>query len=309
MRNTGGKLVRIAALVLVPVLFLGYGLWEAGQVRITRVEINDPFFHSCLGSLRIVHLSDIHLDRLGSHERLTLEAVKQAAPDMICVTGDIAQWNRKNASAMDFLEALNRIAPTFAAFGDADLSLGRSRCFWCHDRRDIHHLREIGPTVLRNQVKEIMIKGRRIAVAGLDPGSPPPIVKDFMQASGLAEISRRAPVVILGHFSKYWSLIPPDCHILWLAGDTHGGQIWVPKFLWPLFRGKDHEHIYGLFGRPGGKWLFVTSGIGTTERVPFRIGRPPEAALITFVSKAEENKKGPFPNLLEKGPQEEEGGK
>jgi len=275
--------MRIAVAVLLPLVLLSfYGLWEARRVTITRVVISDPLFSEKWDGLKLVHLSDIHLERMASHEKAVLQAVEALGPDLICVTGDIAQWNAKGARVMEFLDALDRIAPLFASLGDADLSLGRARCFWCHDRGDIHKLKGLGPVILRDEGKLAKIKGRPVWIFGIDPGDSREEIRDFFASSRLLERSRKEPVIVLGHFSRPWKDLPHECHVLWLAGDTHGGQIWLPRPLWRLFRGKDHAHLYGLFGSSGGKWLFVTRGIGTTEGLPLRIGRPPEVAVITF---------------------------
>jgi hypothetical protein len=69
--------------------------------------------------------------------------------------------------------------------------------------------------------------------------------------------------------------------VLTVSGDTHGGQIRLPRWFWRLTRLKpDPEHIHGLF-RDGRKSLVVIRGIGTS-RIRFRLGSPPEIVVLEF---------------------------
>ncbi len=117
-------------------------------------------------------------------------------------------------------------------------------------------------------------------IAGITPGNDWGGDNEFLQ-----EIlgQRGHPILVLSHFSKEWAEIATKRPVLWLSGDTHGGQILLPDLFWKIARIKpDPAHMAGLFRAGPHKWLYVNSGIGMTKNLPLRIGVPPEITLITF---------------------------
>jgi predicted MPP superfamily phosphohydrolase len=67
---------------------------------------------------------------------------------------------------------------------------------------------------------------------------------------------------------------------LYLAGHTHGGQVWFPILgtpIVPSFHGQ--KYSYG-HARDADLDIFVTSGIGTSI-LPIRFMMPPEIAVLT----------------------------
>src|SRR5438876_1145129 len=107
-------------LALYLIAFL-YGLLvEAHWVAVTRIEIKAS--QPVLGRdrYRIVHLSDLHLERIGRREARMVERVREAKPDLILLTGDYINV-REGAVALDeVLGALRRIAPVYGVTGNWD---------------------------------------------------------------------------------------------------------------------------------------------------------------------------------------------
>ncbi len=267
----------VAALVL-------YGLVvEPEMVTVRHVKIRDHVFYKAYGALRIVHISDIHLTRLGERERRIIKTINGLRPDIVCVTGDLCQWGCSSSDVVSFLKSLRGKYGVFVVLGDSDMSSGRQRCFYCHYTDNIHRLRE-KPRFLRDQCVAVGIgDSREMTLCGISPstGNDQYAMKKFYSGIVQAGLLRKGPVLILSHFSRYWSMLPGDERILFLSGNTHGGQVWTPRWLWPyLFPGKDYRHLMGVFRSGNGKWLYVNPGLGTTRGFPIRIGVPPEITLI-----------------------------
>ncbi len=56
------------------------------------------------------------------------------------------------------------------------------------------------------------------------------------------------PAIVLSHISLVYNSINKDKDVLVLTGDTHGGQIFLPEFIWKIIKRKpDVEHKYGLY--------------------------------------------------------------
>jgi len=278
---------KITFLVLLFLVFSAilYGIFvEPNRVVVKRIIIRDDHLFNAWHGLRIVQVSDLHITKIGIREKLVIRKIAEIEPDIVCVTGDLAQWGSSYSEVVRFLKSLKSRYGVYVVLGDSDMSTGRVRCFFCHRSGSIHKVRK-NPVFLRNNWRDVKIQGNRIIrILGVSPGMKPDEFYAFWKEETEAALSdKRIPILVLSHFSSLWKLVPADEHVLWLSGDTHGGQVWLPEFLWPIvFRGKDYEHLRGLFTSGRGKWLYVNQGLGTTAEFPLRIGVPPEITVITF---------------------------
>jgi uncharacterized protein len=70
-----------------------------------------------------------------------------------------------------------------------------------------------------------------------------------------------------------------------LAGHTHGGQLRIPGVGAIVTNcGIDRSRVRWL-SRWGDSWLHVSAGLGTSPYAPVRFCCPPEATLLTLVSR------------------------
>ena len=75
--------------------------------------------------------------------------------------------------------------------------------------------------------------------------------------------------------------VDPDQTIFILAGDTHGGQIPLPSWLWRLLGYEKCARYNEGFFEEGRKKMFVSRGIGRST-FPLRIGKTPQVAVFHF---------------------------
>jgi predicted MPP superfamily phosphohydrolase len=74
-----------------------------------------------------------------------------------------------------------------------------------------------------------------------------------------------------------------DGYALVMSGHTHGGQLRIPGFGALVTNcGLDRRRARGLSRWPGGGWLHVSAGLGTSPYAPVRFACPPEATLLTL---------------------------
>lgn len=225
-------------------------------------------------------LSDLHLsanDR--SKARELSDALHRLAPDMIILLGDYVPWGTSPEDyrfVFNFLRRLNSPLGIFAVLGDADYQLSRQSCGFCHtsDLRKPTPLNHV--QFVRDACFELDVEGKKVRICGLESGES---LKPKIAA--LSRILKRSPAIVLSHTSLIYDKIPADTKVLVLSGDTHGGQVYLPQFVWRLWKRKpDPEHMYGFFA-DGKKMLYVTSGTGTSG-LPFRFGVPPEIVVLQF---------------------------
>ena len=145
---------------------LAWGYFEAGWVRLRRVDVAIPGLGSELAGLRIVHLSDLHLGSPSRGERAVRRAVEWAAglePDLILVTGDLV--SRPKGEPL-LRELVRRLPCCYAILGNHDLALSRDPF------SKVVELRDLTPaTLLLDEGRMVELRGARVWIAGLDPRS------------------------------------------------------------------------------------------------------------------------------------------
>ncbi len=281
--------------VLVGVAVLYGWLVEPSLLTVKCVPIQDASLHQAWGNLRLVHISDLHLHGWSKRVRELARKINSLHPDIICVTGDLGQWDTKETGVIKFLNELHPKVGTYVVLGDSDMASGPVRCFYCHIKNDIHRLRS-QPKFFRDTCTTVRLHGKALSICGISPktGERPHDVLAFWQKKVRQKFKNETPILVLSHFSGAWSSLPQKEKVLWLSGNTHGGQIWMPNWLMKvILKGKDTSHIKGLFNRGEGNWLYVNPGLGTTRGFPIRIGVPPE---ITFIEIKPFKKAGPSSN-------------
>lgn len=280
------KLLFYFTLITLSAIAYAYFI-EPFNIQVRQINIPDSELHRQWGDIIIAQLSDLHITEIGRREESVSKKLAEIKPDLIVVTGDSAQWNRRPENAVKFLESLKAPLGVYCVMGDADFSSCRYHCIFCHPGRDFHKQRE-KPHFLRDTTIKISLDhkpdGRQLTIAGIasekDWGS------DLGYADKIGDTDKQqTALLILGHFSKKWADLSSRSKrpLLWLAGDTHGGQIWLPDFIWKILKFKpDAIHMAGLYQSNNHQWLYVNRGIGTTEGFPFRLGVRPEITILTF---------------------------
>jgi len=259
---------------------LSYAFYASNVLTTRSIDLSQLAFSDPLKGKKAVLLSDIHLS--AEHTRRAdalLADIAAIDPDIIFLVGDFVPWGATKAdysAVFDFLRHLDAPLGIFAVLGDADVQLGRASCTFCHsqDLRKPTRLNHV--QFIRDNFVDIAVNGDTVRIAGLDSWEEklPEMVK-------LPRLLSRSPTILLSHASLVYKGVPENRDVLVLAGDTHGGQVYLPGLVWKLWRRKpDPDHMYGLFN-DGRKYLYVTSGIGTSG-LPFRLGVPPEIAVFHF---------------------------
>jgi hypothetical protein len=87
-----GPTVGLWSLILLQLvgtlIYLWGTLYEPFALNTTRVNFQSPHLPAAAPPIRLLHLSDFHVERLTRREAHLLELVKQARPDLIVITGD-----------------------------------------------------------------------------------------------------------------------------------------------------------------------------------------------------------------------------
>lgn len=269
------------AAIIVAVAVYGFAI-EPRRLTVTAVTLRQGALAAALDGRRAVLLSDLHFRGDGeAFLRRILARLDAIQPDIVFLAGDYVRWGRRGAAyeeALAFLSRLHAPLGVYAVTGDSDKTYSRKSCEFCHEPGSGARTRRHGVTFLKDSPVTLKTAGGEIEIAGVDAetetGSSFNAVAARLTAGDL-------PVILLAHSSTAYQAIDPSREVLVLSGDTHGGQVRLPGWVWRIWKRKpDPAHFYGFY-RDGRKSLFVTRGLGTSW--PYlRLGEPPEIAVLEF---------------------------
>jgi hypothetical protein len=256
---------------------------EPYRITLTGTPVQNGSLAATLAHRKAALISDLHFGDDG--DPLTEPLLGQLGaiqPDLILLAGDFVQWGSGRKAyerAFDFLAKLRAPLGVYAVLGDADVTDSRASCEFCHEAGSGAPTSRHRVVFLRNDSRTIRLPAGELRIVGLDTSLTRPTASLVRRL-----LAGGAPTILLSHSSVVYRDIDPAMDVLTVSGDTHGGQIMLPKWVWRLTRLKpDPDHIHGFF-QDGRKSLVVTRGVGTS-RLRFRLGVPPEIVILEFGGK------------------------
>jgi uncharacterized protein len=250
-----------------------YGTFiEAHWVQTTRTEIKvtDPVLgHS---RFRIVHLTDLHLERIGRREYRMIEAVREAKPQLILLTGDYLNVREGAVALSEILGALKAPYGVFGVEGNWDTKFVAGELFqragaaWLVDdtrviEKDGHRLRIVGQGIEANRSLKELLPAKDDGVYTIYLHHKP----DAADELAARDRGQRVDLFLCGH--------------------THGGQVCLPFWGAVITLSKHHKKyeqgLYSVDGVP----MYVNRGVGAGggARPEVRFLARPEVAIIDLV--------------------------
>lgn len=214
--------------------------------------------------IRIVQISDIHTRGLGRLEKSVLEMIDELKPDVIVLTGDVADSRSEENDVREVLEKFKAPLGVFFVIGNWE--------YWTN-------LKPNGflPTSIKNLNNRNLKLVENLWLIGFDDvieGTP-----DIDKA--LRGIPKGAYKVALFHSPIFYDSIYTKVNLS-LSGHTHGGQVRIP-FLPPIWVPEGSgEYVLGWYEKSQSK-MYVSRGIGTSI-LPIRLFCRPEIVVIDIKS-------------------------
>lgn len=262
------------------VALLWGAVFEPFRLRLSHLEIYSQHMPPAARPLRLLHISDLHVERLTRRERKLLELVEEADPDLILITGDYLNlsYNRDPVAQEHVRELLRELSArlgVFAVMGSPPVDL----------RTEVPGLfKDLDIRLLVDDFELIDLgDGRRLTLLGLDCSHHIPT--DAAALDALVAIAPNSmPRILLYHAPDLMPQASKHKLDLYLCGHTHGGQVRLPglgAILTSSQYGKRYE--MGLYSQ-GQTQMYVSRGVGmeglSAPRVRFLA--PPEITLITL---------------------------
>jgi predicted MPP superfamily phosphohydrolase len=241
-------------------------LWlEPRRVTVTRHRVG-----SGSRPLRVVQLSDLHLDGIHQFETDVASTVSSLAPDVLVLTGDSIDKRDRLPVLGEFLELLDAETPKYAVLGNWDYWSGApvKELRAVYDRQ---HCR-----LLINETAVFDNDGRSMQISGVDDllGGAPDV-------RSLTLLDRDGSHLLLAHCPAYRERVEREAagrFTCMLSGHTHGGQIRFFGYAPVLPRGSG-GYVSGWYGGQLRMPLYVSRGIGTSL-LRARLGAPPEVSVF-----------------------------
>ncbi len=257
-----------------------YACWvEPARLGVTQITLRSPQLNGC-PPLRLLHISDLHVERFTSREQRLLSLVRELAPDLIVLTGDYLNISfTHDATAKhqtrELLAQLEAPVGVYAIKGSPSM-----------DSPEVvaQLLDGLEVVWLRDQVTSLDWHGCRLQIAGVECSYN--IEADECKLRWLLDgRAGNAFSLLLYHTPDVMPVAAETGVDLYLAGHTHGGQLRLPAYgalVTASIYGKRYE--MGPY-REGNTLLYVTRGVGLEGKgAPrARFLCPPEIVLFTLL--------------------------
>lgn len=276
LRRRSSKAALIGATLLAGGLFYAQKI-EPQNVEVKSISLVLPRLDKEFDGYRIVQISDIHMDRWMTFDRLSkmMRLVNEQRPDLIAITGDFVTVGARHdeRELIDALSVLEAADGAVAVLGNHDYIADPDLI------RSIIH--DSGIVELSNDLRTLRRGDGVLHIAGVD---------DFYQRRArldlvLNRLPEEGAAILLAHESDFAEVSAPTGRFdAQLSGHSHGGQFQLP-FIGAVMRPRVGR-IYpsGLYNVDG-MLQYTNRGLGMLKP-HLRFNCRPEITVLTLLTPA-----------------------
>lgn len=274
------KYIKIAILAVISFVFI---CAFDNKITVSSYTLKTDMLDSG-SSVVIVLISDLHSTIHGADQQPLIEKVRRQNPDLILLSGDIADDDVPIKGTQMLLSGICDIAPVYYVTGNHE--------YWSSDVQSIKdEIQSFGVTSLSDSYEQIEINGNKIIVAGIeDPDKGRYEAPGYDQFQAMEKAFRELDridiyKVLIAHRPENIESYCQYSFDLVVSGHAHGGQVRIPfllnglcapnQGLFPKYAGGLYEH--------GSLVHIVSRGLSIDPRMP-RIFNPPELVTISIES-------------------------
>ncbi len=266
------KIIIIISLILL-LLFI-YVFIEPYWLEIKVTEILDADIPYEFNDFKIIFITDIHLGKLYSNERLKelVNTINSLQPDLILLGGDYVSIDKENIPVC-FDELSNLTAPygVYGVLGNHD--------HWTSAELTRIEMSRAGIVCIDNYSEWINIADRRIKIGGVgDLWEDKTDIEETIK-----NVSEDDLVILVSHNPDFAENINSSNIDIMLSGHTHGGQVTIFGLFAPFLPSKyGQKYRTGVINTNNIK-VIVSNGIGTISS-PVRFFARPQLNVINLKS-------------------------
>ncbi len=274
------KFIILAVVAAFLLALIAWIVWGNTALELNTYIVSSSKLPQSFDGYRIAHVSDLHNAEMGKNNEELLTMLRDAAPDMIAITGDLIDSRNTDIEvALQFVREAVKIAPCYYVTGN-------------HEARVNEYgelkagMEAAGVTVLEDAKPKISMEGETITLIGVND---PSYRTDYLFGDAESVMNAKLEelhaendgfTILLSHRPELFDTYADHGMDLVLSGHAHGGQFRLP-FVGGLAapnQGLFPEYDAGIYTE-GNTNMLVSRGVGNSI-LPFRINNRPEVILI-----------------------------
>lgn len=265
-------MVYIYMVLAFALMLLLYMRFEAGNVKLERIELSKN-----KSGLKIMQLSDIHINMLKVPTEKIKKYINEEKPDFVIITGDYIDHTKHIPDFINFLKEINTGVPIHICFGNHDFRTFKNDARGL--KNFINKIELTGVNVWNNCARTIEKGKRKYNIIGfsdmksgqIDLNTP------FTQCAEDAFMT-----IAFSHNPDIALALSRGKVDLLLCGHFHGGQIWTPfSFEFKMLR-DDKLCKMGMckgLHKVNGINVYINRGLGNVI-FPLRFMSRPEITVL-----------------------------
>ncbi|KAB2908024.1 MAG: metallophosphoesterase [Ignavibacteriales bacterium] len=248
------KLVGFVGVLLLLIAYVGYGFYNANNIKVKQLELQLPKRASSLTELKVAFLSDTHFSPIGGAKRAeeVVRILEEIKPDLILMGGDIVDDKAHHLIRHEIDKVLHKIKAPLGV-----ITINGNHEFINGYRESTDFIRKSGIELLTDSMKVIegglVILGREDRSINNFAGKQRATLHDLMIPAKKLNL----PVIMMDHQPFNLPEAEAEGVDLQLSGHTHDGQL----FPLNLIVRQVYELSYG-YKKRGNTQYFVSSGAG-----------------------------------------------
>lgn len=267
--------VRLLVFSVSLLLLSGFLFWQNQDVMLTRYDVVSDKIPKGFDGFVILQVSDLHNATFGMEQSRLIERSKEAAPDLIVITGDLIDYNHPDvAAAMEYVREAVKIAPVYYVEGNheqmSNLTTELTR-----------EMKSVGVTVLIDQSVALENRGDILVLSGIRANAT--LNQDSEKVIQAVENMGYFDI-LLAHRPEFFEKYEENGADLIFSGHAHGGQIRIPYVCGLFAPGQGFFPAYsgGVYEK-GEAAMILSRGLGNSI-FPFRVCNRPELVVVTLTA-------------------------
>ena len=257
----------VGLIVIAIALYIGnYG------IKTTEITVESGNIPTAFNGLKIVQISDLHDATFGENQEKLAKKVRDTAPDLIFLTGDLIDSNRYDLeNSLDVVKQIISLAPVYYVTGNHEIATN-----------DVDHIKasltDLGVKVLSNEEKIIEKDGEQLRIIGIEDPLNGVSVGDSLSKFDKMD----AYTLVLSHRPETFQDYVDNGVELVFTGHAHGGQIRIPGLggLVAPGQGLLPKYTAGMYTEKETN-MIVSRGLGNSV-IPVRVFNTPEIVVVTL---------------------------
>ena len=217
--------VSLLLLVLV-VIFMKFVF--SNEIALVKYSLKDE---NGKGGFRVIVISDLHDDLYGEGETDIISRVEESSPDLVLFAGDMTEPDSDHENMRILMTALAEKYPCYYSSGNHEQH---------GDTLNFESIKKLiestGVKVLDGDTEFVKIRGREVAICGVDNFSPDDGWQNQIDAClGAVKDKENTDTILISHRPDLVKRYKEYGFDLVVCGHAHGGQVRIPGILNGLY--------------------------------------------------------------------------